>query len=73
MTYDDVKILTDQEVKGIYNDVYNSLAEVLPSGTGSPVRGMGADRGTRERAAEKVQELSTGCTPDPELDGPAGS
>lgn len=25
MTYDDVEILTDQEVKGIYNDVYNSF------------------------------------------------
>ena len=25
MTYDDVEILTDREVKGIYNDVYNSF------------------------------------------------
>lgn len=25
MTYDDVEILTDQEVKGIYNDVYNGF------------------------------------------------
>ena len=25
MTYDDMEILTDQEVKGIYNDVYNSF------------------------------------------------
>ena len=25
MTYDDVEILTDQEVRGIYNDVYNGF------------------------------------------------